>query len=65
MSLRTQIAEFMKAYSVVILLYLGYTGVIQFSDRSHSFLEVAIWVVLAAVGVYGVLTFIIIEVFEV
>lgn len=61
MALRDRIAEFMKVYSLVIAMYLAYSGIVELSDLSHTFLEAAVWVILAAVGVYGILTFIIVE----
>ncbi|MFW6384662.1 MAG: hypothetical protein ACOCY7_00830 [Halodesulfurarchaeum sp.] len=61
MTLTDRIAEFMKAYSIIIVMNLAYFGVIEFSDRSHTFLETVIWVILAVIGIYGILTFIIVE----
>jgi hypothetical protein len=51
----------MKAYSAVIVMYLIFSGIIEFSESSHSTLEAVIWLILAIVGIYGILTFIIIE----
>ncbi len=52
----------MKAYSMVIVMFLMYSGIVEFSsDRGHGSSEILIWVVLAVVGVYGVLTFVILE----
>ena len=61
MSASARIGEFMKAYSVVIVLFVMYSGIIEFSNgRAHGGAEILIWVVLASVGVYGILTFVII-----
>lgn len=52
----------MKAYSMVIVMFLMYSGIVEFSsDRGHGSSEILIWVVLAVVGVYGILTFVILE----
>lgn len=62
MSASGRIGEFMKAYSVVIVMFLGYSGIVEFSsDLDHGASEAIIWLILAVVGVYGVLTFVIIE----
>lgn len=51
----------MKAYSAVIVMYLIFSGIIEFSQSAHPPFEAVIWLILAIVGVYGILTFIIIE----
>ena len=52
----------MKVYSAVILMFLMYSGIREFSvDHGHGTSEILIWAVLATVGVYGILTFVIIE----
>ena len=62
MSLGDRLAEFMKVYSVVIVMALSYSGIVELSpERGHAPAEIIIWVLLVAVGVYGILTFIIIE----
>ena len=61
MPLLDRISEFMKAYSAVIAMYLIFSGIIEFSASSHSLLEALIWLILALVGIYGILTFIVIE----
>lgn len=61
-SLSDRISEFMKAYSAVIVMFLMYSGIIEFSsDQSLGVPEILMWAVLAAVGIYGILTFVIIE----
>lgn len=62
MSASDRIGEFMKAYSVVIVMFLAYSGIVEFSSGLvHGTSEILIWLLLAVVGVYGVLTFVIIE----
>lgn len=52
----------MKAYSAIIGLFLMYSGIVEVSaDLSMGASEILMWVVLAAVGIYGILTFVIIE----
>jgi hypothetical protein len=61
-SVSARIGEFMKVYSLVIVMYLMYSGIVTFSsERGHGSSEILIWVVLAVVGVYGILTFVIVE----
>lgn len=61
-SLTGRIGEFMKVYSTIIVMYLLYSGIVSFSsERTHGSSEIMIWVILAVVGVYGILTFVIVE----
>lgn len=61
-SLSDRLGEFMKVYSAIIVMYLMYTGIVRLSsERTHGSTEILIWVLLAVVGVYGILTFVIVE----
>ncbi len=61
-SLSDRVGEFMKVYSTIIVMYLMYTGIVSLStERTHGSSEILIWVLLAVVGVYGILTFVILE----
>lgn len=61
MSVSDRVGEFMKVYSVVIVMYLMYTGIMEVSEGGTGPPEIMIWVLLAVIGVYGILTFVIIE----
>lgn len=61
MSLSERVGEFMKVYSLVIVMYLMYTGIMELSGGGTDSFEIMVWVLLAVVGVYGILTFVIIE----
>lgn len=61
-SLSGRVGEFMKAYSLIIVMYIMYSGIVELSsERTHGSSEILIWVLLAVVGVYGILTFVIVE----
>lgn len=64
MSVSDRVGEFMKVYSVVIVMYLMYTGIMELSEGGTGPSGIMIWVLLAVIGVYGILTFVIIEGFE-
>lgn len=61
MSVSDRVGEFMKVYSVVIVMYLMYTGIMELSNGGTGPSGIMIWVLLAVIGVYGILTFVIIE----
>ena len=61
-SLSDRVGEFMKVYSAIIVMYLMYSGIVRLSsEQTHGATETLIWVLLAVVGVYGILTFVIVE----
>jgi hypothetical protein len=60
-SLSARVGEFMKIYSLVIVMYLMYTGIMEFSANGTGPFGIMVWVLLAVIGVYGILTFVIVE----
>lgn len=61
-SLSGRLGEFMKAYSVIIVMALMFSGIVELSpERAHTMAETLMWLLLFSVGVYGILTFVITE----